>query len=156
VNELLARLTGLPVRDHTQTNRTLDSSPDTFPLTRTIYVDLSHDNTLVAIFSALGLFRQPKPLDPKVPNPARTWVVARMVPFSGRMTVEKVICGVEGELARKEYVRILINDAIQPLRFCGAADDGLCLLSSFTRSQGYARRDGEGDFEKCLIGLHAQ
>lgn len=31
VNELVARLTGKPVDDHTSVNQTLDSSPDTFP-----------------------------------------------------------------------------------------------------------------------------
>lgn len=36
VNELIARLTGQPVEDNTTTNRTLDSSPDTFPLNKTL------------------------------------------------------------------------------------------------------------------------
>ena len=56
VNELLARLTQTPVRDHTQTNRTLDGAPATFPLNRTLYADFSHDNQMAAIYAALGLF----------------------------------------------------------------------------------------------------
>ena len=64
VNELLARLTGLPVQDNTQTNRTLDSSPTTFPLNRTFYADFSHDNEMIAIYAALGLFKQSFPLNP--------------------------------------------------------------------------------------------
>ncbi|KAF5333502.1 hypothetical protein D9611_002520 [Ephemerocybe angulata] len=46
INELLARLTGMPVRDNTQTNHTLTASPITFPLDRTIYADFSHDNLM--------------------------------------------------------------------------------------------------------------
>jgi Histidine phosphatase superfamily (branch 2) len=145
VNELLARLTGKPVQDHTQTNRTLDSSPATFPLDRSIYVDFSHDNTMVAIYAALGLFQQPKNLDPAHPDPDRTWMVSRMVPFSGRMVTEKVQCSGK----TKQFVRILVNDAVQSLDFCGGKH-GLCELDAFVHSQGYARSDGAGDFEKCF------
>ena len=150
MNELLARLTGKPVQDHTQTNRTLDSSATTFPLDRSIYVDFSHDNTMIAIYSALGLFQQPNHLDPGHPYSNRTWVVSRMVPFSGRMVTEKVECndGLNGRAA-KEYVRILVNDAVQPLAFCGGRH-GLCELDAFVRSQEYARTDGAGDFDKCF------
>ncbi|CDO75209.1 hypothetical protein BN946_scf184794.g16 [Trametes cinnabarina] len=147
INELLARLTARPVSDHTQTNRTLDSSPTTFPLNRTLYVDFSHDNQMVAIFSAMGLFRQRAPLDPINPDPRRTWRVQRIVPFSGRMVVERMQC----QGATGKHVRVLVNDALQPLEFCGADDgDGLCSLEAFVESQGYARSDGAGDFEKCF------
>ncbi|KAL0960773.1 hypothetical protein HGRIS_005794 [Hohenbuehelia grisea] len=150
VNELLARLTGKPVVDNTQTNRTLDSSPITFPLNRTIYADFSHDNQMIAIYSAIGLFRQPQPLNPTQPDERRTWVTAKLVPFSGRLVTEKLECG-HGQ-ARKEFVRMLMNDALQPLEFCngGKRRDGLCELDAFVESQAYARNDGEGDFQKCF------
>lgn len=152
VNELLARLTGQPVKDHTQTNRTLDASPVTFPLNRTIYADFSHDNEMVAIYSAIGLFQQNKHLDPGFPDPKRTWVVANMVPFAGRMVTEKVECQIPTRgvgVRAMQYVRILVDDAVQPLKFCGAGRNGLCELDAFVRSQVYARTDGNGDFEKC-------
>jgi len=137
-------LTGTPVRDNTQTNRTLDASPDTFPLNRTLYADFSHDNEMIAIYAAMGLFRQPLSPDPSQPDPQRTWRVSHMVPFSARMAVEKLLCG------RKEYVRVFVNDALQPLDFCGAVEHGLCTLEGFVESQDYARHDGYGDFEKCF------
>ncbi|KAF8870778.1 histidine phosphatase superfamily [Infundibulicybe gibba] len=84
------------------TNRTLDSSPTTFPLDRTIYADFSHDNQMIAIYAALGR------------NKDDGWKVSKMVPFSGRMVVEKLAC--DGE----DFVRILVDDAVQPLAFCGA------------------------------------
>jgi Histidine phosphatase superfamily (branch 2) len=154
VNELIARLTGQPVRDNTQANHTLDSSPETFPLNRTFYADFSHDNEMVAIYSALGLFQQRllpgQNLDPKNPSPLRTWIVSRMVPFSARMVVERLECpgSLPPPLPKGIFVRIFVNDAIQPLEFCGGVG-GLCELHTFLESQSYARHDGEGDFEKC-------
>jgi hypothetical protein len=155
VNELLARLTGRPVQDHTQTNRTLDASPKTFPLDRNFYADFSHDNEMVSIYSALGLFRQyrlpEQKLNPTDPSPLRTWVTSNLVPFSARMVVEKLQCGdVRIPLPKGiVFVRILVNDAVQPLEFCGGVA-GLCEFHAFLASQGYARHDGKGDFDKCF------
>ena len=145
VNELLARLTKTPVRDGTQTNRTLDGSLSTFPLNRTIYADFSHDNTMVAIFAAIGLFKQPKELDPVHPDPSRIWIASELVPFAARMVTEKVECDFESD---REFVRIIVNDVLQPLEFCGGKD-GLCELGAFVKSQRYATTNGNGSFGKC-------
>jgi len=149
VNELIARLTGKPVRDNTQTNRTLDGSEETFPLDRTFYADFSHDNEMVSIYSALGLFQQQQLLDPTKPSPSRTWIASKLVPFSARMVVERLECFAIRPLPKGEFVRILVNDALQPLEFCGGVE-GLCELHAFVASQRYARHDGDGDFEKCF------
>ncbi|KAH9050588.1 phytase [Lactarius hengduanensis] len=122
---------GYPVRDNTQTNRTLDASPETFPLDRTLYADFSHYNTMVSIYSALGLFRQyllpGQKLNPGDPSSLRTWILSNMVPFGGRMVVER----------------------LKPLKFCGGVR-GLCELHAFVESQWYSRHDGGGDFERCF------
>ncbi|KAK7029516.1 NAPDH-dependent diflavin reductase [Paramarasmius palmivorus] len=148
VNELLARLTSTPVNDSTQTNHTLDDSPATFPLNRTIYADFSHDNQMIPIYAVLGLFPQKTALDPTKPDPSRTWRASELVPFAGRMVVEKLEC------AKQEFVRIFVNDALQPLEFCRSDDQtspqGLCTLEAFIESQEYARSGGNGDFEKCF------
>ena len=70
-----------------------------------------------------------------------------MVSFSFRMVTERMTCVRDG--AEGEYVRILVNDEVQPLEFCGGAEDKICALEDFVRSQGYARRSGDGDFVKC-------
>ncbi|KAF7795541.1 hypothetical protein EIP86_006703 [Pleurotus ostreatoroseus] len=147
VNELLARLTSKPVEDHTQTNHTLDSSPETFPLNRTLYADFSHDNAMIAIFSAMGLFKQPavEPLDPSKPHDARVWRVGAIVPFSGRMVVERLACDTS------TMVRILVNDKVQPLELCGASGDGLCTLDAFVSSQAYARNGSDADWASCRL-----
>jgi hypothetical protein len=61
------------------------------------------------------------------------------------MTVEKIVCEAHGQ----PFVRLLVDDAVQPLDFCGGID-GMCLLEKFVESQKYARENGEGDFEKCF------
>ncbi|TBU45166.1 phytase [Dichomitus squalens] len=144
INELIARLAGKPVQDHTQTNATLNGNPETFPLNRTLYADFSHDNQMVAIFAAMGLFKQSAPLDPTKPDPNRTWRVQKMVPFSGRMVTERLSC------RGTPSVRILVNDAVMPSEFCGANADRVCTLDAFVQSQSYARNNGEGDWAKCF------
>jgi len=149
INELLARLTRSPVQDETQTNRTLDSDPKTFPLDRSIYVDFSHDNAMIPVYVAMGLFKQEEPLDPtKRQSDDATWKVEKMVPFSGRMVTELVSCDAQ------QFVRVLVSNVVQPLEFCGAESEGkwagLCTLEKFVESQGYARENGRGDFEKCF------
>lgn len=145
VNELLARLSTTPVNDSTSTNNTLDSDPATFPLNRTIYADFSHDNLLIPVFAAIGLFHV-NPLDSTGPaSQAQTWNVSRMVPFAGRMVVERLACRDE-----ERYVRVLVNQAVQPLVFCGAKEGGVCSLEAFVQSQEFARSGGNGTWAKCF------
>ena len=93
---------------------------------------------------SLGLFPQPRPLDPTRPDPARTWRASALVPFSARMVVERLRCGGD------KKVRVFVQDVRMPLEFCGADKDGLCLLDKFVKSQSYARNNGEGGFEQCF------
>lgn len=169
INELLARLTGQPVQDHTQTNHTLTSSALTFPLDRSIYADFSHDNLMIAVYSAMGLFRQNSHLDPTDPDLKNTWITSKLTPFSGRLIIERLRCSgqpsqgrtrtlakkgeIEAQVRKETFVRVLVNDAVQPLDFCGADNHGLCALDAFVESQAYARHDGDGDFEKCYEGV---
>ena len=145
VNELLARLTGSAVNDSTQTNSTLDSSPETFPLDRSFYIDFSHDNQMVAIYSAIGLFRQPSALNVTKADPARTWYASNLVPFSARLVTERLQCN------KNAYVRMFVDDALQPLKFCGSDANKMCTLQAFVQSQNYSRSNGAGDFEKCFV-----
>jgi len=146
INELLARLTGNPVNDDTNTNRTLDSDPKTFPFDRPIYADFSHDDEIAAIVSAMSLFHDAD-LPTKTIAQDRTWVSSTIVPFAGRMVVERLMCGVSGETS----VRVLVNDAVQNLDFCqGATSDGLCTLTAFVQSQSFATSNGDGNWDACF------
>ena len=120
---------------------------------------------MIAVYSAMGLFQQNSHLDPTSPDPKSTWVTSKLTPFSGRLVIERLRCSgqpsrrlankeeVEAQVRKETFVRVLVNDAVQPLNFCGADRDGLCALGAFVESQAYARHDGNGDFEKCYEGV---
>lgn len=141
VNELLARLTGQPVVDHTNTNTTLDSDPNTFPLDKKLYADFSHDNDISNILAALGLYNKTSPLSGTNYTSAKNangFSAAWTVPFAARMYVEKLQC----QQASEEFVRIIVNDRVQPLDFCGGDQYGRCTLSDFVNSQSFAQQGG--------------
>lgn len=162
INELLARLTDTPVNDSTSTNSTLDTSPATFPLGRALYADFTHDNLMIAVYAAMGMFAQSAPLSDTEQTEgtgaggATTWVASKLVPFAARMVVERLSCAAgavstsAGEGAEGEYVRVLVNQAVQPLAFCGAGSDGVCSLDEFVESQAYARHGGDGQWQECF------
>ena len=133
VNELIARLTDKPVKDHTSTNRTLDDNPSTFPLGRELYADFSHDNDMTAVFAALGLYGGVAPL----PNTtvveaeqAGGYSAAWTVPFAARAYIEKMQCAGQ----KDELVRVIINDRVQPLKQCHGDGFGRCSLDAFVDS----------------------
>ncbi|CAN9118465.1 unnamed protein product [Alternaria alternata] len=144
VNELLARLTNKPVDDNTNTNRTLDSDPKTFPLDRKVYADFSHDNDISGVLAALGLYNRTKPLsNATIEDTKKThgYSAAWSVPFAARLYVEKLQCKHEKE----ESVRVIVNDRVHPLDFCGGDKHGRCTLSKFVDSQSFARSGGLWD-----------
>jgi hypothetical protein len=145
VNELLARLTQKPVEDSTNTNRTLDSDPKTFPLDRKVYADFSHDNDISGILAALGLYNNTKPLSNTTIETAEEtgYSAAWTVPFAARMYVEKLSC----KHADEDFVRVIVNDRVHDLAFCDGDKYGMCTLSRFVESQGFAR--GGGLWERC-------
>jgi hypothetical protein len=146
VNELLARLTGRPVDDHTNTNTTLSADPKTFPLDRKVYADFSHDNDISGVLAALGLYNNTRALsNTSIESTKEThgYSAAWTVPFASRMYVEKLHCKHEKE----ELVRVIVNDRVQPLKFCGGDKHGRCKLSSFVKSQSFAR--GGGLWDRC-------
>lgn len=147
-NELIARLTGRPVRDRTSTNATLDSSEATFPLGRQLYADLSHDNDMTGVFGALGLYAATPPLSNKTQEAAERmggYAASWTVPFAARMYVEKMRCA-GGE---EELVRILVNDRVIPLPACGADTLGRCTLTRFVEGLSFAREGGLWDL--CFV-----
>jgi hypothetical protein len=144
VNELLARLTGKPVDDHTNTNTTLNADPKSFPLGRKVYADFSHDNDISGVLAALGLYNGTKALSNttiETTKDTHGYSAAWTVPFASRMYVEKLKC----KNKKEEMVRVIVNDRVQPLEFCGGDKHGRCKLSEFVESQSFARQGGLWD-----------
>ncbi|PWN50494.1 phosphoglycerate mutase-like protein [Violaceomyces palustris] len=120
-NELLARLRSQAWKSEWQTseNSTLDQDERTFPLGRRFYVDFSHDSTLLAVLSSLGVQARFK--------------VSQLVPFAARFSFEVFSC------SDQRLIRLKINEAVLPLHLiqgCAKASrqDGLCPLEDFTRA----------------------
>ncbi|KAJ0166764.1 3-phytase A [Colletotrichum tanaceti] len=147
-NELIARLTRQPVVDRTSTNSTLDADAATFPLDKKLYADFSHDNDMMSIYGALGLYNETQPLSKtNRTSVAETkgFTASWTVPFAGRMYVEKMKCGGADE----EMVRVLVNDRVVPLVGCGADELGRCKLGRFVESLSFARSGGLWD--QCFV-----
>lgn len=143
VNELIARLTDSAVVDNTSTNRTLDSSPATFPVgsSSKLFADFSHDNDLTGIFASIGLYNKTKPLTNttiEAAEHAAGYSASWTVPFAARAYFEKMQC----DSHKEELVRVIVNDRVQPLSQCGGDELGRCTLSKFVQSLSFARAGG--------------
>jgi hypothetical protein len=149
VNELIARMTNSPVKDETTTNHTLDKDQKTFPIGKkyTLFADFSHDNDMINIFSAFGLYNTTERLSNSTfesPEMTNGFSASWVVPFAARAYFEKLQC--EGQ--KEEMVRIIVNDRVMPLKSCGGNSQGLCKLSKFVESLSFARNGGLWD--KCF------
>ena len=147
-NELIARMTNSPVKDHTSTNQTLDDDSKTFPLGRKLYADFSHDNDMTAIFSALGLYNGtaqfPNTTAVEAPD-ANGYSAAWTVPFAARAYFEKMACHGHSE----ELVRVIVNDRVLPLTQCGGDSFARCTLKAFTDSLGFVKMGGY--WNQCFV-----
>lgn len=147
VNELIARLTGTPVNDSTTTNRTLDADESTFPLNRKLYADFSHDNDMISIFAALGLYSSTPALEKQrvmSEDEMEGFGAGRTVPFAGRAVVEKLTCEGKGEV-----VRVVMNGRVLPLEMCRGDGEGRCMLQAFVEGLAFAREGGR--WEECFV-----
>ncbi|KAL4763704.1 histidine phosphatase family protein [Aspergillus foveolatus] len=140
-NELVARLTQSPVQDNTSTNHTLDSDPATFPLDRKLYADFSHDNSMISIFFAMGLYNGTQPLSmdsvesiQEMDGYAASWTV----PFGARAYFEVMQC----EKKKEPLVRVLVNDRVVPLHGCAVDKFGRCTLDDWVEGLNFARSGG--------------
>ncbi|KAG5918592.1 hypothetical protein E4U53_004085 [Claviceps sorghi] len=144
VNELIARLTGAPVKDKTTTNATLDSNPKTFPLDRLLYADFTHDNTLMTVYGALGLYGNDTALPSDrvlAPKDTGGYSASWAVPFGARMYVEKMRCGKHDD----ELVRVLVNDRVVAPKGCKADTLGRCKINDFLNGLAFAKKGGLWD-----------
>ncbi|KAL4929144.1 histidine phosphatase family protein [Aspergillus undulatus] len=142
-NELIARLTQSPVHDTTSTNRTFDADPATFPLDRRLYADFSHDNSMISIFFAMGLYNGTAPLSQsKVETIAEMdgYAASWTVPFGARAYFEVLDC--EGEGETEPLVRVLVNDRVVPLHGCVVDEAGRCSFDEWVRGLSFARSGG--------------
>lgn len=146
VNEIISRMTkSLPVNDHTSVNHTLDSDPTTFPLDTALYADFSHDNAMISIFDAFGLYNSTKPLSAKhVQSVTKTkgYAASWIVPFAARANFEVMHCSSEDYADQGSLVRVLVNDRVVPLHGCDVDELGRCRLDDWIDGLDFARNGG--------------
>ncbi|KAG8982798.1 hypothetical protein FRB94_007850 [Tulasnella sp. JGI-2019a] len=160
VQELLARLDNqyITVGD-SSVNATLDNNASTFPLGQSFYLDMTHDDILVAVIAALSIAYFKSDLPPTaVPPPSdRAFRLSYLTPFGTRLFTEVIGCnspnptekqtattlytptsnGYNPATATNKFVRMVWNDAVVPLSSIqgGACNngrsDGLCGLDNF-------------------------
>ncbi|KAF9075648.1 histidine phosphatase superfamily [Rhodocollybia butyracea] len=94
------------------------------------YALFSHDNEMAGIFHVLGLFLQDKVPSPKAPDDSVTYKTSEVVPFAARLLIERMTCKHSGSL---EFVRVLVNNAVQPLKWCHGVKNGLCEVKEFIK-----------------------
>ncbi|KAF9075651.1 histidine phosphatase superfamily [Rhodocollybia butyracea] len=96
------------------------------------YADFSHDNEMSGIVQVLGLFPQARDLSSDVRDDSSTWKISEITRFAGRIQVERMTCKAFGN---QQLVRVLVNDAVQPLAWCKAnkAKNGLCKVEQFVK-----------------------
>ncbi|KAJ5128817.1 phytase [Penicillium atrosanguineum] len=148
VNELIARMTHTPVHDDTTTNHTLDSNPTTFPVNRTLYADFTHDNGLIPIFFAMGLYNGTATLSTKhiqSESAADGYSASKTVPFAARAYIEMMQCSKDTD--SDPFVRVLVNDRVVPLHGCNVDKYGRCRRKDWINGLSFAK-DG-GDWSSC-------
>ncbi|KAH1271212.1 hypothetical protein KXW98_004312 [Aspergillus fumigatus] len=154
VLELASRLAGrlIPTSD-TSINSTYDNNAAQFPLHQPLYMDMSHDDVIVAVLAALGLeyfkYGEDGLPDEIEHAPERTFRLNEIVPFGARLVSEVWTCPAGPKMRFKEldatlytnpsvrgtdYIRFVLNGAPLPtqgLVGCERAENGFCALTDF-------------------------
>ncbi|KAK1147226.1 hypothetical protein N8T08_001965 [Aspergillus melleus] len=171
VLELAARLEGNLIHSSdTSINYTYDNNEKTFPFNQPFYMDMSHDDILLSVITALGLehFNQgPKGLPNEVDHapPKRNFTLNDLTPFGARFMSEIWTCPsntsfqsldpilyVNPRLAKKntkQHIRFVLNDAPLPtdgLVGCKDAKNGFCPLDGFLGSVDQLKRNAQYQF----------
>lgn len=134
-----------------QINTTLDSSPETFPLNQSLYLDFTHDTNIISVLAAMGLtqFRDDPALSPAAYPGPHSFTVSHLTPFGARLDMEVIRAprpvradrtGYEEEGGETRYIHFVLNQRTVPLGRsfpqCGADRlDGWCELETFLKVQ---------------------
>jgi Histidine phosphatase superfamily (branch 2) len=163
LQELLARLEKhLILTSDSSVNSTLDDTTKTFPTNQAFYADLTHDDIIISVLTAMSLdyIRDPPSLTQFPPNPSRHFILANLTPFGARLITEVIGCsasdpqaqstsatqytptqyGYDPAKATYKFIRMRLNNGILPLSTistgdCNGRSDGMCSMGSFINSQ---------------------
>ena len=138
VQEILARLKYEYITSsNSSVNSSFDNNAEQFPLDQLFFADFSHDNTIIAVLTALSLdyFHDPPTLSQIPPERSRHFILSRLTPFAARLITEVIGCnssnpdpvlnkrtqyspgqyGYDPVNANNKFVRMRLNNGILPL-----------------------------------------
>lgn len=170
VDELHHRMTqsGYDPNRQTSQNSTFNGNPDYFPVDQSLYLDFTHDTTIVSVLTALGLeiFKTNYTVskDGNITSDNPNWRVSDMVPFAGQLVFEVIECDQPVPADRSsiseagpatKYVHAYLNDRTLPLdnrsiEACGARADGWCEFDTFIEH--LEKAHDEAQFEYSCFG----
>lgn len=156
VQELAARLQHKPIKSSDSSiNSTYDGNEKDFPLDQPLFMDMSHDDTIVSVLTALGLdyFKySPRSMPSTVAHaPKRNFKLNKMTPFGAHLVFEVWTCpkdtsfhdlqaqmyknlDLPSKADTEHYIRLLLNNALLPLGGLSACDgsvNGFCPVTKF-------------------------
>lgn len=177
--ELAARLQGklIPSSD-TSINYTFDNNEVQFPLHQPLYMDMSHDSTIVSVLAALGLeyFKYgPHGLPPLPHAPPRTFTLNQITPFGARLVSEIWTCPSASSVSHldpvlyqnpdfsskpsrntTDYIRLVLNGAPVPLDGVVGCQDsavnGFCAVKDFLKA--VPELKSEAEYQYACFGKH--
>lgn len=170
VLELAARLEGKLIHSSdTSINYTYDNNEATFPLHQPLYMDMSHESTIISALVTMNLtyFRYGPHGLPVIDHaPPRNFSTSEMTPYSARLVSEIWTCPVSTSLHHlgpvlyrnpdlssvpntTDYIRFVLNDAPVPLDGlieCAGSVNGFCALDDFLKAVPQMKNDAMYQF----------
>ena len=175
LQELLARLRGQYIDESdSSVNSTIDDTPSDFPLGRKLYVDFTHDGTILSLLTAMSIdyFKEPPELSNYPISATRKFNIAQISPSGANLITEVIGCedsapesvqdanywskttDTSAPLRQQglyKFIRMRLNRGILPLATirggaCAARPDGLCVIDKFLESQANAYEMSNYDY----------
>lgn len=110
---------------------TADLLTDRTKSSQKMFLSVTHREMLPIILVALGLFNQSMPLSTNEINPDRLWKTSFILPFLGRIALERLQCS--SRHMNGSFVRILVNSVVKPVSTCSNGPGQSCPLNDFAQ-----------------------
>ncbi|KIO02534.1 hypothetical protein M404DRAFT_147468 [Pisolithus tinctorius Marx 270] len=146
IQELVSRLTHMPIEVHNSSTNATWHREETWPLYDSLYVDATHEVVVLNVLTALNLTTLaetgPLPADHIPAN--RSFRASDLAPFATNVQFQLLSCPAETSSSDPSHIRIVINDGPVPLHGvqpCPVSPHGLCPLEAFLEGQRKTIRD---------------
>ncbi|PYH47385.1 histidine phosphatase family protein [Aspergillus saccharolyticus JOP 1030-1] len=99
-----------------------------------LFFNFAHDSNISPIIAALDIANPPQdlPTDRVAFDLQQHWRITDIIPMGGRLTIERLNCSAGSALgAAGIYVRLVLNEAVVPLRSCQDGPGYSCSLQRY-------------------------